>query len=113
MYRQGKKLTCRDRRHDWDDPVYIEDGYLDDKSSSSKDIAKAGSYVPASSGSPVKVFSRSEKRAALDVANPVLSNLSGKTLIYRKVKDGKKDEPYYKELKEQKNSKGIVPNNHS
>ena len=35
------------------------------------------------------------------MANPVLSNPSGKTLTYRKVQDRKKDELYYKELKEE------------
>ena len=75
---------------------------MDDESSSSEDIANPGRYVAASSGSPVKVFSRSEKRTALGVANHVLSNLSGETLIYRKIKDGKKDAPHYKELKEEK-----------
>ena len=45
-------------------------------------------------------LSRKEKKA-LGVANPVLSNPLGKNLIYRKVQDRKKDEPDYKELKEE------------
>ena len=41
-------------------------------------------YVPTSSGAPVKVLSRAEKIKTLGVDNPVLSNPSGKTLIYKK-----------------------------
>ena len=80
-----QKLMCRDRKHDLDTPVDIEDGYLDEDSSSSDDISNAVRYVPTSSGSPVKVLSRAEKREALGVENPVLSYTSGKILIYRKV----------------------------
>ena len=92
---------CRDRRRDCDAPDPIEDGHLDNKSSSSDDTSNATRYVPTSSGSPVKVLSRTEKRKALGVKNPVLSNSSGKNLIYRKEQDRKKDKPYYKELKEE------------
>ena len=80
-----QKLMCRDRKHDLDTPVDIEDGYLDEDSSSSDDISNAVRYVPTSSGFPVKVLSRAEKREALGVENPVLSYTSGKILIYRKV----------------------------
>ena len=48
----------------------------------------------------MKVFSR-RKQKTLSVANPVLSNPSGKNFIYRKMQDRKKDEPYYKELTEE------------
>ena len=82
---------CRDRRHGWDTPDDIEDGYLDEDSSSSDDISNAVRYVPTSSGSPVRVPSRAEKREALGKENPVLSNPSGKILIYRKVQDRKKN----------------------
>ena len=67
----------RDRRHDWNTPDDIEDGHLDENSSSSDDIANAVRYVPTSSGSPVKVLSRAEKREALGVESPILSNPSG------------------------------------
>ena len=92
---------CRDRPHDWDAPDDIEHGHLDEESSSSDDISNATRYVPTSSGSPVNVLSRAEKRKAVGVANPVVGNPSSKTLIYRKVQDRKKDESYYKELKEE------------
>ena len=59
---------CRDRRNDCDAPDDIEDGHLDDESFSSDDIANATRYVPTSSGSPVNVLSRSEKRKAVGVA---------------------------------------------
>ena len=52
----------RERRHDWDAPDDIEDGEVDENSSSSEDISNAVRYVPTSAGSPVKVLSRSEKR---------------------------------------------------
>ena len=53
---------CRDRRHVLDAPDDIEDGHLDDESSSSVDIANSTRYVPTRPGSPVKLLSRSEKR---------------------------------------------------
>ena len=55
--------------------------------------------MPADTIRAIKLELPSESLFSL---NPVLKNLSGKTLNYRKVKDGKKDEPYYKELKEEK-----------
>ena len=81
---------CREVRHDWDAPDDIEDGDLDENSSSSDDISNVVRYVPTSAGSPVKVLSRAEKRDAL-----------GKTTVYRKVLDRSKSEPFYKELKEE------------
>ena len=92
---------CRDRRHDWDTPDDIEDGDLDENSSLSDDISNAVSYVPISAASPVKVLPRAEKRDTLGVKNPVLNNPPGKTTIYRKVQDRLKNEPLYRELKEQ------------
>ena len=92
---------CRDRKHDWDTPDDIEDEDLDNNSSSSDDIPNAVRYVPTSSGSPVKVVSRAEKREPLGAANPVLSNPSGKILIYRKVQDRNENEPFYSEFKEE------------
>ena len=68
---KGQKIMCRERRHDWDNPDDIEDGHLDEESSSSGDISNALRYVPTSSGSPVKVLSRTEKRKTLDVENPI------------------------------------------
>ena len=90
----------RERRHDWDTPDDIEDGDLDDNSSSSDDISNAVRYVPTSAGSHLKVLSRAEKRDALGVKNSVLNNPPGKTTIYRKVQDRLKSEPSYRELKE-------------
>ena len=58
-------------------------------------------YVPTSAGSPVKVLSRAEKRDALGVKNPVLNNPPGKTTIYRKEQNRLKNEPPYRELKEE------------
>ena len=55
----------RERRHDWDAPDDIEDGDLEENSSSSEDIANAVRYVLTSAGSPVKVLSRAVKRDAL------------------------------------------------
>ena len=52
----------RERRHDWDAPDDIEDGDVDENSSSSDDISNAVRLVPTSAGSPVKVLSRAEKR---------------------------------------------------
>ena len=101
MHRLRKKSNVPDRRHDWDAPGVLEDGNLDDESSSSEDMENATRYVPTSSRSPVKLLSRSEKQKGLGVANPVLSNPSGKTVIYRKVRDRKKNKPYYKEPKEE------------
>ena len=75
-----RKLMCRNRRLDWDASDDIEDGHLDDESSSSDDLPNATRYVPTSSGSPVKIFFRSEKQKALGMANPVHVNPSGKTL---------------------------------
>ena len=72
---------CPDRRHDWDTPDDIADGYLDGDSSSSDDISNAVKFVPTSTGSPVNVLSRAEKREALGLESPVLSNPSGKILI--------------------------------
>ena len=98
---KGQKIMCQDIRHDCDAPDEIEDRHLDKESSSSDDTSDATRYVPTSSGSPVKVLSRAEKRKTLGVKNPYLSNSSGKKLIYRKVQDRKKDKPYCKELKEE------------
>ena len=92
---------CRDRRPDWDTPDNIEDEDLDENSSSSDDISNAVRYVPTSAGSPVKVFSRAEKRDVLGVKNPVLNNPLGKTTIDRKVQDRFKNESLYRELKEE------------
>ena len=64
----------RERRHDWDAPDDIEDGDLDENSSSSDDISNAVRYVPTSAGSPVKVLSCAEKRDALGIKNSVLNN---------------------------------------
>ena len=91
----------RERRHDWDAPDDIEDGDLDQNSSSSEDIANAVRYVPTSAGSPVKVLSRAVKRDTLGIKNSVLNTTPGKTTIYRKVQDRSKSEPFYKELKEE------------
>ena len=46
----GQKLKRRERRHDWDAPDDIEDGDLDENSSSSDDIANAVRYVPTMLG---------------------------------------------------------------
>ena len=64
---KGRKLMSRERRHDWDAPDDVEDGDLDENSSSSNDISNAVRYVPTSAGSPVKVLSRAEKRDALGI----------------------------------------------
>ena len=64
----------RQRRHDWDAPDDIDDGDLDENSSSSDDISNAVRYVPTSAGSPLKVLSRAEKRDALGIKNSVLNN---------------------------------------
>ena len=79
---KGRKRMSRERRHDWDTPDDIEDGDLDDNSSSSDDISNAVRYFPTSAGSPLKVLSRAEKRDALGVKNSVLNNPPGKTTIY-------------------------------
>ena len=76
----------RERRHDWDAPDDLEDGDVDENSSSSEDISNAVRYVPTSAGSPVKVLSRAEKRDALGIKDSVLNNPPGKTTIYRKSK---------------------------
>ena len=93
---------CRDRRHDWDTPDDIEDGDLDDNSSSSDDISSAVRYIPTSAGKPVKDLSRAEKRDALRIKNPLLNNQPGKTTIYRKVQNRSKNEPFYRELKDER-----------
>ena len=98
---KGRKLMSRERRQDWDTPDDIEDGDLDDNSSSSDDISNAVRYVRTSAGSPVKVLSRAEKRDALGVKNSALNNPPGKTTKYRKVQDRSKSEPFYRELKEE------------
>ena len=72
----------RERRHDWAAPDDIEDGNVDDNSSSSEDISNAVRYVPTSAGSPVKALSRAEKRDALGIKDSVLNNPPGKTTIY-------------------------------
>ena len=64
---KGRKLMSREKRHHWDAPDDIEDGDLDEISSSSDDISNAVRYVPTSAGSPVKVLSRAEKRDALGI----------------------------------------------
>ena len=94
---KGRKLMSRGRRHDWEAPDDIEDGYLDENSSSSDDISNAVRYVPTSAGSPVKVLSRAEKRDALGIKNSVLNNPPGKTTIYRKVQERSKSEPFYRD----------------
>ena len=91
----------RERRHDWDAPDDIEDGDLDENSSSSDDISNAVRYFPTSAGSPVKVLSRAEKRDALGIKNSVLNNPPDKTTFYRKVQDRLKSEPFYRELKDE------------
>ena len=96
---KGRKLTCRDRRLDWDTPDDIEDGDLDENSSSSDDISDAVRYIPTSAGSPVKVLSRAEKRVALGVKDPALNSPLGKTTIYRKVQAIMRNEPLFRELK--------------
>ena len=98
---KGQKFMSRERRHDWDAPDDIEDGDLDENSSSSDDISNAVRYVPTSAGFPVKVLSRAEKRDALGVKNSVLNNPTGKTTIYRKVQDRLKSEPFYREFNEE------------
>ena len=98
---QTRNKLGRERRHDWDTPDDIEDGDLDDNSSSSDDISNAVRYVPSSAGSPVKNLSRAEKRDALGVKNSVLNNPSGKTTNNRKIQDRLKSEPFYRELKEE------------
>ena len=98
---KGKKLMSRERRHDWDAPDDIEDGDVDENSSSSEDISNAVRYVPTSAGSPVKVLSRSEKRDALGIKDSILNNPSGKTIVYRKIQDRRKNEPYYRVLKDE------------
>ena len=87
---KGRKLMSRERRHDWDAPDDIEDGDVDENSSSSEDISNA-----------VKVLSREEKRDALGIKDSVLNNPSGKTTIYRKVQDRSKSEPFYRVLKDE------------
>ena len=72
----------RERRHDWDAPDDIEDGDLDENSSSSDDISNAVRHVPTSAGSPVKVLSSAEKRDALGIKDSLLNNPPGKTTIY-------------------------------
>ena len=64
---KGLQLMSRERRHDWDAPDDIEDGDLNENSSSSDDIANAVRYVPTSAGFPVKTLSRAEKRDALGI----------------------------------------------
>ena len=98
---KGRKLMSRERRHDWDAPDGIEDGDLDENSSSSDEIVNTVRYVPTSAGSLVKALSRAEKRDALGIKNSVLNNPPGKTTRYRKVQDRSKSEPFYKELKEE------------
>ena len=98
---KGKKLMSRERRHDWDAPDHIEDGDVDENSSSSEDISNAVRYVPTSAGSPVKGLSRAEKRDALGIKDSVLNNPPGKTTIYRKVQDRSKSEPFYRVLKDE------------
>ena len=98
---KGRKLMSRERRHDWDALDDIEDGDLDENSSSSDDISNAVRYVPTSAGSPEDVLSRAEKRDALGIKSSVLNNPPGKTTIYRKVQDRLKSEPFYRELKEE------------
>ena len=98
---KGHKLMSRERRHDWDAPDDVEDGDLDENSSSSDDISNAVRYVPTSAGSPVKVLSRAEKRDALGIKDSVLNNPPGKTTIYRKVQERSKSEPFYRELKDE------------
>ena len=74
----------RDRRYDCDAPDEVEDGYIDEDSSSSDDNTNAVNYVATSLGSPVKVLSRAVKRKALVVANPVMFVPTGRTLILKK-----------------------------
>ena len=79
---KGRKLMSREGRHYWDTPVDIEDGDLDENSSSSDDISNAVRCVTTSLGSPVKVLSRAEKKDAIGVKNSVLNNPPGKTTVY-------------------------------
>ena len=98
---KGKKLMSRERRHDWDAPDDIEDGDVDENSTSSEDISNAVRYVPTSTESPVKVLFRAEKRDALGIKDSILNNPPGKTTIYRKVQDRSKSEPFYRVLKDE------------
>ena len=98
---KGQKLMSREKKHDWDAPDDIEDGDLDENSSSSDDISNAVRFVPTSASSPVKVLSCAEKRDVLGIKNAVLNNPPGKTTIYRKVQDRLKSEPFYRELKDE------------
>ena len=77
---KGQKLIGRERRQDCFTPDDIEDGHLDEESSSSEYISNAVRYVPTSSVSPVKVLSRTAKRKTLGIEIPVLCNPSGKKL---------------------------------
>ena len=90
----------RERRHDWDAPDDVEDGDLDENSSS-PDISNAVRYVATSAGSQVKVLSRAEKRDDLGINDSVLNNPPGKITVYRKVQERSKSEPFYRELKDE------------
>ena len=47
------------------------------------------------------MLSRAEKRDALGIKDSILNNLPGKTIIYRKVQDITKSEPFYRVLKDE------------
>ena len=49
---KGRKLMCREKTHDWNTPDDIEDGDVDENSSSSDHISNAVRYVLTIAGSP-------------------------------------------------------------
>ena len=86
---------------------YIKASHLDNYSSSTSED-RSTNFMPACSGSPVKVMSRTENWKALSVADPVPTRIekalgfapSGKPIIFRKVHDKKKTALYKKQMKE-------------
>ena len=84
----------RERKNDWDSLDSVGDGHLDDDNSSlSKYIANATKFDPQALALPLK--HNSETKASR-VAHPILNTQSRQPVVYIKVQDRTKDEPYYR-----------------
>ena len=83
-------------KHNWDAPGHLEDSVV------SEDEATVVKYVPSGSGYTVKFLSTTEMRKALGVAKTILkAPLVSPLYIKRKKCKIKKENPYYKILKDE------------
>ena len=71
---------CLERQHDWDAPDYIENGHLEDDSSSSENVVNASKYVLSNSGSSISVLNSTQKQKDMGMKNQILNAPSVKPI---------------------------------